>query len=31
MTGLGFRGLSTLKKENSSDEHDDVINAYCYI
>jgi hypothetical protein len=29
--GLGFRGSGTLKKKNSSDEHDDVINArhYC--
>jgi hypothetical protein len=27
MTGLGLRGLGTLKKKNSSNGHDDVINA----
>jgi hypothetical protein len=31
MTGLGFRGLGTLKKKNSSNGHDDVINARRYI
>jgi hypothetical protein len=28
MTGLGFRGSGTLKKKNSSDGHDDIINAH---
>jgi hypothetical protein len=27
MTWLGFRGLGILKKKNSCDEHDDVINV----
>jgi hypothetical protein len=27
MTGLGFRGSGTHKKKNSSDGHDDIINA----
>jgi hypothetical protein len=31
MTGLGFRGSNTIKKKNSSDGHDDVINARHYI
>jgi hypothetical protein len=31
ITGLGFRGSSTLKKKNSSDGHDDVINTHRYI
>jgi hypothetical protein len=26
MTALGFRGSDTLKKKNSSNGHDDVIN-----
>jgi hypothetical protein len=31
MTELGFRGSGTLKNKNSSNVHDDVINArrYC--
>jgi hypothetical protein len=29
--GLEFRGLDALKKKNSSDEHNDVINARRYI
>jgi hypothetical protein len=29
--GLGFKGSGKLKKKNSSDGHDDVINARCYI
>jgi hypothetical protein len=28
---LGLRGSSTLKKKNSSDRYNDVINARCYI
>jgi hypothetical protein len=31
MTGLGFRDSDTLKKKNSSDGHDDVINIRHYI
>jgi hypothetical protein len=31
MIGLGFRGSGTLKKNNSSDRHDDIINACHYI
>jgi hypothetical protein len=31
MTVLGFRELVTLKKKNSSDEHDDIINVRRYI
>jgi hypothetical protein len=31
MIGLGFRGSGTLKKKNSSDGYDDVINAHRYI
>jgi hypothetical protein len=31
MIGLGFRGSGTLKKKNSSDGHDDIINTRCYI
>jgi hypothetical protein len=31
MIGLGFRGSGTLKKKNSSNGHDDVINAHRYI
>jgi hypothetical protein len=31
MTGLTFRGLGTLKKKNSSDGHDDIINVRRYI
>jgi hypothetical protein len=31
MTGLEFRGLDTLKKKNSSNGHDDCINARLYI
>jgi hypothetical protein len=31
MIGLGFRGLGTIKRKNSSDGHDDVINARRYL
>jgi hypothetical protein len=31
MIGLGFKGLGTLKKKNSSDEPDAIINARRYI
>jgi hypothetical protein len=31
MIGLRFRGSGTLKKKNSSDGHDDIINVYHYI
>jgi hypothetical protein len=31
MKGLGFRGSGTLKKKNSSDGHDDIINTRHYI
>jgi hypothetical protein len=31
MIGLGFRGSGTLKKKNSSDGHDVVINVCHYI
>jgi hypothetical protein len=31
MTGLGFMGSDTLKKKNSSDRHDDIINVHRYI
>jgi hypothetical protein len=31
MKGLGFRGSDTLKKKNSSDVHDDIINIRRYI
>jgi hypothetical protein len=29
--GLGFRGSGTLKKKNSSDGYDDIINVHRYI
>jgi hypothetical protein len=31
ITGLLFRGLGTLKKNNNNDGHDDVIDARRYI
>jgi hypothetical protein len=31
MTWLGFRGSGTLKKKNSSDGYDDIINARRYM
>jgi hypothetical protein len=31
MKQLGFRGSCTLKKKNSSDERDDVMNVHHYI
>jgi hypothetical protein len=31
MKGLGFRGSGTLKKKNSRDGHDDIINTHHYI
>jgi hypothetical protein len=31
MRGLGFRGSGIIKKKNSSDGHDDVINVRLYI
>jgi hypothetical protein len=31
MKGLGFRSSDTLKKKNSSNGHDDIINAHRYI
>jgi hypothetical protein len=31
MKRLRFRGSGTLKKKNSSDVHDDIINAHHYI
>jgi hypothetical protein len=30
MTGLGFGGSGALKKKNSSDDVDDIINTYRY-
>jgi hypothetical protein len=31
MKGLGLRGSGTLKKKNSRDMHDDIINVCRYI